>query len=73
MKPLTETSLRMDKREIIYRHAGAVRLTHWINALVLLVLLMSGLQIFNAHSALYFGSKSVFDDPGDVDERGAQP
>jgi thiosulfate reductase cytochrome b subunit len=53
----------MDKREVIYRHARAVRLTHWVNALVLLVLLMSGLQIFNAHSALYLGSKSVFDDP----------
>ena len=25
--------------------------------------LMSGLQIFNAHPALYFGSKSTFDDP----------
>jgi thiosulfate reductase cytochrome b subunit len=53
----------MDKREVIYRHARVVRLTHWINALVLLVLLMSGLQIFNAHPALYLGSKSVFDDP----------
>jgi len=52
-----------DKREIIYRHAIAVRATHWINVLVLLVLLMSGLQIFNAHPALYIGSKSVFDDP----------
>jgi thiosulfate reductase cytochrome b subunit len=40
-----------------------VRITHWINALVLLVLLMSGLQIFNAHPALYIGSKSTFDDP----------
>ncbi|HUU25924.1 MAG TPA: cytochrome b/b6 domain-containing protein [Methyloceanibacter sp.] len=53
----------MAAHEVIYRHSGAVRLTHWINALVLLVLLMSGLQIFNAHSALYFGSKSVFADP----------
>ena len=40
---------RMEKREVIYRHSGAVRITHWVNALVLLVLLMSGLQIFNAH------------------------
>jgi thiosulfate reductase cytochrome b subunit len=40
-----------------------VRITHWTNALVLLVLLMSGLQIFNAHPALYIGSKSTFDDP----------
>jgi len=53
----------MAAREVIYRHSSAVRLTHWINALVLLVLLMSGLQIFNAHSALYFGSRSVFSDP----------
>ncbi len=52
-----------DKGEVIYRHAGAVRITHWINALVLLVLLMSGLQIFNAHPALYIGSKSDFDHP----------
>ena len=53
----------MEKREVIYRHSGAVRITHWINALVLLFLLMSGLQIFNAHPALYLGSKSTFDDP----------
>ncbi len=53
----------MEKREVIYRHSGAVRLTHWMNALVLLVLLMSGLQIFNAHPALYLGPKSTFDDP----------
>jgi thiosulfate reductase cytochrome b subunit len=44
--------------ELIYRHALIVRITHWINALCLLVLLMSGLQIFNAHATLYWGSKS---------------
>lgn len=53
----------MEQREVIYRHSGAVRLTHWVNALVLLVLLMSGLQIFNAHPALYLGAKSDFDSP----------
>lgn len=58
-----EPRLLMDRPEVIYRHSGAVRLTHWVNALVLLVLLMSGLQIFNAHPALYLGSKSDFDDP----------
>lgn len=31
---------------------------HWINALCLLLLLMSGLQIFNAHPALYWGERS---------------
>ena len=53
----------MEQREVIYRHSATVRVTHWINALVLLVLLMSGLQIFNAHPALYLGQKSDFSDP----------
>ncbi|MGH8146029.1 MAG: cytochrome b/b6 domain-containing protein [Rhodanobacteraceae bacterium] len=36
---------------------------HWINAICLLVLLGSGLQIFNAHSALYWGQRSHFGHP----------
>jgi thiosulfate reductase cytochrome b subunit len=51
------------QKEVIYRHSGAVRVTHWVNVIALLVLLMSGLQIFNAHPALYIGSKSDFDHP----------
>ncbi|SFK65736.1 cytochrome b/b6 domain-containing protein [Methylocapsa palsarum] len=39
----------------IYRHALVTRLTHWINVLCVTVLLFSGLQIFNAHPALYWG------------------
>jgi thiosulfate reductase cytochrome b subunit len=50
-------------RELIRRHGPIVRLTHWVNVLALLVLLMSGLQIFNAHPALYWGAKSTFADP----------
>ena len=42
-------------REIIYRHGLVVRLTHWINVLAFSLLLMSGLQIFNAHPSLYWG------------------
>jgi thiosulfate reductase cytochrome b subunit len=53
----------MKQRQVIYRHSATVRVTHWINALVLLVLLMSGLQIFNAHPALYLGQKSDFNAP----------
>ncbi len=45
------------------RHSLLVRLTHWLNVLVLLVLLGSGLQIFNAHPALYWGHASTFADP----------
>jgi thiosulfate reductase cytochrome b subunit len=47
----------------VYRHSLAVRLTHWIWALCLALLLMSGLQIFNAHSALYWGEASPFGRP----------
>ncbi len=42
-------------REVIYRHTFLVRLTHWINVLAISLLLMSGLQIFNAHPRLYIG------------------
>ncbi|MFC0267865.1 cytochrome b/b6 domain-containing protein [Kushneria aurantia] len=45
------------------RHRLPVRLWHWFNLWCLIVLLMSGLQIFNAHPALYWGSVSTFDDP----------
>nr|WP_298722942.1 cytochrome b/b6 domain-containing protein [uncultured Steroidobacter sp.] len=40
------------------RHALTVRVTHWINAVALILLLMSGLQIFNAHPSLYWGPSS---------------
>jgi Ni,Fe-hydrogenase I cytochrome b subunit len=38
---------------IVYRPRIWVRVTHWINLLCMTALLMSGLQIFNAHPALY--------------------
>lgn len=47
-------------RRLIYRHPLAVRLTHWLNALSVVLLLGSGLQIFNAHPALYWGEVSRF-------------
>jgi len=40
---------------LIARHGVTTRVTHWINVVCVLVLLMSGLQIFNAHPALYWG------------------
>ncbi len=43
---------------VVQRHSLTVRITHWINVLCLLFLLASGLQIFNAHAALYFGNVS---------------
>jgi thiosulfate reductase cytochrome b subunit len=44
------------QREVMYRHTVTVRLTHWINALIFVLLLISGLRIFNYHPALYWGS-----------------
>jgi|SRR5581483_10761199 len=41
--------------EVIYRHSRVVRVTHWVNLLCVLVLLMSGLQILDAHPRLYWG------------------
>ena len=41
--------------DFIKRHRISTRLWHWINALTLLVMLMSGLMIFNAHARLYWG------------------
>ncbi|HTG39140.1 cytochrome b/b6 domain-containing protein, partial [Sphingomonas sp.] len=42
--------------DLVKRHRLSTRLWHWTNALALLVMLMSGLMIFNAHPRLYWGS-----------------
>jgi thiosulfate reductase cytochrome b subunit len=51
------------KTVLVYRHAAITRLTHWINVLALTFLLMSGLNIFGAHPALYWGQKATFAHP----------
>ena len=51
-------------REVIYRHTVLVRLTHWINALAIFLLVGTGLNIFNAHPQLYWGKAGAdFDRP----------
>ena len=55
--------LQAPRRILIRRHSLVTRLTHWVNVLAISLLLMSGLQIFNAHPALYWGAKSTFADP----------
>jgi thiosulfate reductase cytochrome b subunit len=44
--------------ELVYRHRLPVRISHWLNVPFLIILIMSGLQIFNAHPALYWGDRS---------------
>ena len=55
--------IRTGAPERIYRHRLPVRLMHWVNVLCLTILLMSGLTIFNAHPALYWGRDSTFTAP----------
>nr|WP_207790531.1 cytochrome b/b6 domain-containing protein [Polymorphobacter fuscus] len=40
---------------LFHRHALAVRVTHWINAIAIFFLLMTGLNIFNAYPMLQWG------------------
>jgi Ni/Fe-hydrogenase b-type cytochrome subunit len=40
---------------MVKRHRLSTRLWHWINAVAIIVMLMSGLMIFNAHPRLYWG------------------
>lgn len=47
--------------ERVYRHRLPVRISHWLNVPFLIILIMSGLQIFNAHPALYWGDRSDHD------------
>jgi Ni/Fe-hydrogenase b-type cytochrome subunit len=48
----------MAESDLVYRHNRITRLSHWLNALALMILLMSGLMIFNAHPHIYWGHTS---------------
>ena len=47
----------------IRRHSVITRLSHWLNVLCLSVLLLSGLQIFNAYPRLHWGQYGMDSDP----------
>ncbi|WP_232629789.1 cytochrome b/b6 domain-containing protein [Methylobacterium sp. Leaf118] len=59
----TDDVVETVRRRWTFRHPLVIRLAHWINVICLVILLMSGLQIFNAHPALYWGDASTFDRP----------
>jgi thiosulfate reductase cytochrome b subunit len=50
----------MTRRVLIRRQSAWTRATHWTWAACLFFLLLSGLQIFNAHPVLYLGEESGF-------------
>ncbi|MHA6688749.1 cytochrome b/b6 domain-containing protein [Mesorhizobium sp. A556] len=56
-------STRGGRTVLIRRHAVLTRLTHWLNVLCLGILLLSGLQIFNAYPRLHWGQYGADADP----------
>ncbi|WP_156843047.1 cytochrome b/b6 domain-containing protein [Novosphingobium aquimarinum] len=60
--------------DLVRRHRLSTRIWHWTNAVALLVLLMSGLMIFNAHPRLYWGEYGANPDPAwlEIGSRGDQ-
>jgi thiosulfate reductase cytochrome b subunit len=61
--PETSRPEPIGQSRVVLRHRLPLRLMHWINLLCMTVLVGSGLQIFNAHPALYWGPVSSFDHP----------
>jgi thiosulfate reductase cytochrome b subunit len=55
--------LQADGGVDVWRHPLWVRITHWLNVIAVVVLLMTGLNILQAHPHLYWGLKSTFADP----------
>jgi thiosulfate reductase cytochrome b subunit len=56
----TDNSDAIAKGPLVYKQKLATRLAHWGWAICLFFLLLSGLQIFNAHPTLYVGKQSGF-------------
>ena len=57
---------------LIYRQSRWTRLTHWIWAVCLFFLMLTGLQIFNAFPSLHIGQESGFDYNNAILEIGAR-
>lgn len=60
---MTDQIARRKTWRLAYRHSLTVRIAHWLVAAAVAILLMSGLQILNAHPAFYWGHKSKFSSP----------
>lgn len=62
----------MPKGPLVYRQRLLTRLTHWAWALSLFFLLLTGLQIFNAHPSLHIGKEAGFEYDNAILEIGAR-
>jgi thiosulfate reductase cytochrome b subunit len=48
--------------DVVDRHRLSTRLWHWTNVVTMVIMLMSGLMIFNAHPRLYWGKYGANND-----------
>lgn len=49
--PLDSREVSMNRSSVTWRHHWIVRITHWVNAVALTIMITSGLRIFNAYPA----------------------
>lgn len=61
--PIERTEPGPTGGEVVKRHRLGTRVWHWVNALAVIIMLMSGLMIFNAHPRLYWGQYGANFDP----------
>ena len=61
----------MPKGPLIYRQRLITRITHWVWAVCLFFLMLTGLQIFNAHPSLNIGKETGFEYDNAILEIGA--
>lgn len=61
----------MPQGPLVYRQRLLTRLTHWVWAASLFVLMLTGLQIFNAHPSLHIGKEAGFQYDNAILEIGA--
>ena len=54
-EPLALDAAPAPRRRLAFRHPLSRRINHWVNVVTVIILLMTGLNIFNAHPALYWG------------------
>ena len=66
------TTAHQEPGPVIYRQSLWTRLTHWVWATCLFFLLLTGLQIFNAHPTLNVGLESGFEYDNAVLDIGAR-
>lgn len=61
----------MPQGPLVYRQRLLTRLTHWLWAVCLFFLMLTGLQIFNAHPSLHIGKEAGFQYDNAILEIGA--